>query len=808
MTTGRLAQGVRRFGDVRRPLRARINARDEDGFILLESIVALSLITVIMGALATFTINAVNLTSEQRARQAAAQLATAAMSNLRSIPATDLVTGRTSTAVDTQVRAGKLNTALEPYLTAMTPIWDITPRTTISVPTDPDIQKLNNTTYAVSTYLGECSVAANSADCVIASSGIKYVRAVVAVTWPDASCPTSIADAVPTCTYVTSTLISREDDPIFNIGQTVATAPVPVSPGNQTSTVGAQVALQLGVRSGTGVPTYTWSPSATAPLPAGLSVDASGLISGYPTAVATAISSTVMVTDAFGRTGSVTFTWTVVAAPTVTKPANQSTAVGQTVSVAVASTCANGPCTFTLAGAPAGLTINTNTGVITGAATTAGTSANVVVTITDSDNVSATTAPFTWTVVSGPTIGAPGALTATIGNAKSVALAYTCPGPPCTLLLAGTVPGMGLATTAVTTNNTATTLTVSAASGTVYIAGTVQTTAITTGTSRVYAPTVKITNTGSGANVTSQAGSWTIFAKPTVGAVGTRTVNVGAPVNVPIAYSCPNDPCTLTLVNTAAARVPGLGLSTVNGASGTNNTVTLVVSDNSGTVYINGTVSGTAVTTGQTQNYAMSLSIKDSTNVASAASTGTWTASKAPKIVDPGTQAIEPYQTLNLQMAASCPNGGCTWAAQVQIAGDPTWYTIPISSTGLISYPNAPPGSYTARVTVRDSIGSTDTLSFGLKIQQFFLTIPNQSTSRPGIYTLDVAPLVNPVADGYTYAITGTKPTWLSIDADSGKLTATLTGATTLGTVTVTVTVTSTTSSTSTVSDAFNWTIT
>jgi type II secretory pathway pseudopilin PulG len=812
MTKGKLSPGGRRVRDARRLLRARTSGRGEDGFILLESIVAISLITVIMAALATFTMNAVSITGEQRARQAATQLATTTMATLRSIPVTEIVAGRGSTAVSDQITAGMKNRALEPYLTSMTPdLHDEDPRvvptagaaaTVSTSPSAPVV--LNNNTYTISTYMGECTVTTGSPACLASGSGITYVRAVVAVTWPDTNCPTTITgSSVATCTYVTSTLLNRNDDPVFNVGQTVATAPVPVNPGNETSTVGADVALQLDVRSGTGVPTYTWSVTAGS-LPPGLTLSASGLVSGSPTTAAAARSATVTVVDAFGRTGSMTFTWTVVAAPTVTKPANQSTAVGQAVSLAVVSTCPNTPCTFALAGAPAGLTINASTGVISGAPTTAGTSANVTVTITDADSIAATTAAFTWTVVSGPTIGAPGTLTATISNAKNVAIAYTCPGPPCNLVLTGTVPGMGLATTAVTTNNTATTLTVSAASGTVYIAGTVQTSAITTGTSKVYTPTVKITNPASGANVTSAAGTWTIFAKPTVGAVGTRTVNVGAPTNVPIAYTCPNAPCTLTLVNTAAAKVPGLGLSNVDGATATNNTVSLVVTDTSGTVYINGTVSASAVTTGQTKTYAMSLKIADSTSVASASSTGTWTASKAPKLRDPGSQAIEPNQTLNLQMASSCANSGCTWAAQVQVAGDPTWYPITISNTGLISYPNAPAGSYTVRVTVTDSTGATDTLTFALKVQNFSLTIPTKSSTKPGVVTLDVAALMNPVADGYTYVLSG-QPGWLSID-QNGLMTATLVSGS-ASDAAITVTVTSSASSTSTVSTTFAWNI-
>jgi type II secretory pathway pseudopilin PulG len=811
MTMGRLSPAGRRVIDARRRLRARTRCRGDDGFILLESIVAISLITVIMAALATFTINAVNITGEQRARQAAAQLATTTTSTLRSIPATDIVAGRGVTAVRDQIAEGRKNAALAPYLTSMTSdLHDEDPRVAptagaaAAVSTSPSAPVvLNNTRYTISTYLGECTVSTGSPDCLAAGSGITYVRAVVAVTWPDTDCPTTITgSSVATCTYVTSTLLNRDDDPIFNIGQTVATAPVVDSPGNQTSTVGAAVSRQFDVRSGTGIPPYTWSVTAGA-LPAGLTLSASGLVSGSPTTVAAASSATLTVADAFGRTGSTTFTWRVVAAPTVTTPAAQTSQQSQAVSLTVGFTCPNTPCRFTLANAPAGLSINADTGVISGTPTTVGTSANVRITITDADAVATTSAAFTWTIVPSPTIGSPGNRGVTEGQTESVPFTYTCPTTPCTVTLTGTVPGLGLSTSASNaTNNTTSSLSVSTATGTLYIAGTVQTSAVTTGTSRGYTPTLTITR---GASSDTASGSWTAYVRPTIGAVGSRNATVGSTKNIAVAYTCPYTPCTLSLTNP----VPGLGLSTTSGVTTPNNNTSLILSGTSGTVYINGKVTSGAVPTNQTnQAYAVTLTITDSDS-ASAASTGTWTASREPKITNPGSQAAEPGRTLSLQMDALCPNGGCSWAAAAQPSGDSNWYPVPISPGGVITYSNAPTGTYALRVVVTDDDGISDEVTFPLYVQTFSLSIPDLSNERPdsgtSTFTYDVAARMSPQADGYTYELSG-EPYWLTI-SDDGLLTATLDRYSNTDN-SITVTVRSSASSNSVVSDTFRWRVT
>ncbi len=85
---------------------------------------------------------------------------------------------------------------------------------------------------------------------------------------------------------------------------------------------------------------------------------------------------------------------------TVSAIANQTTQINTAVSLQVQATSTNpGALSYAATGLPAGLSINSSTGLISGTATTAGTS-NVTVTVTDSQNQTGT-ASFTWTVGTG-----------------------------------------------------------------------------------------------------------------------------------------------------------------------------------------------------------------------------------------------------------------------------------------------------------------------------------------------------------------------------------------------------------------------
>jgi hypothetical protein len=177
-------------------------------------------------------------------------------------------------------------------------------------------------------------------------------------------------------------------------------------PGNQTSTVGTAASLQVSATDSASGQTLTYSATG---LPAGLSINSSsGLISGTPTTAGTS-SVTVTAKDTTGASGSATFTWTVNSTitntVTVTGPGNQSGTVGTAASLQIAaSDSASGQTlTYTATGLPAGLSINSTSGLISGTPTTAGTSS---VTVTAKDTTGASgSATFTWTVGSGTVTG-------------------------------------------------------------------------------------------------------------------------------------------------------------------------------------------------------------------------------------------------------------------------------------------------------------------------------------------------------------------------------------------------------------------
>ncbi|TQJ46812.1 M4 family metallopeptidase [Streptomyces sp. SLBN-115] len=98
----------------------------------------------------------------------------------------------------------------------------------------------------------------------------------------------------------------------------------------------------------------------------------------------------------------------------VTNPGSQSATVGTAVSLQISASSTNsGSLTYAATGLPAGLSISSSTGLISGTPTTAG-SSGTTVTVTDSTGATAT-ASFTWTVSS--TGGGSCAATQLLGNA-------------------------------------------------------------------------------------------------------------------------------------------------------------------------------------------------------------------------------------------------------------------------------------------------------------------------------------------------------------------------------------------------------
>ena len=188
----------------------------------------------------------------------------------------------------------------------------------------------------------------------------------------------------------------------------------PVTPAPNRAPVATAVPAQSSVRgSAVNLPVTATDPDGqpvsfrAIGLPAGLSIGAgTGVISGtVANEAADTQLTTVIVTDGFIET-SVSFTWTVTSppppppppnrAPQVFAPEAQIGRVGENANLAINATDADADAlTYAAAGLPAGLVIDSRTGVITGTFTATGTH---TVTLTVSDGRASATGSFAWTV--------------------------------------------------------------------------------------------------------------------------------------------------------------------------------------------------------------------------------------------------------------------------------------------------------------------------------------------------------------------------------------------------------------------------
>ncbi len=88
--------------------------------------------------------------------------------------------------------------------------------------------------------------------------------------------------------------------------------------------------------------------------------------------------------------------------PAVTNPANRTSVQGSTVNLQLTASDPNGDTlSYAATGLPAGLSLNTPTGLISGVPTTVGT---FNVTVTASDGINVASASFTWTITNGTTL--------------------------------------------------------------------------------------------------------------------------------------------------------------------------------------------------------------------------------------------------------------------------------------------------------------------------------------------------------------------------------------------------------------------
>jgi hypothetical protein len=185
-------------------------------------------------------------------------------------------------------------------------------------------------------------------------------------------------------------------------------------------------------------------------LPKGLNIDpASGVISGTidPYAAGTyTVTISAHDSNVTTLTGSTSFTWVVadVTPPSLTNPGNLTNTAGDTVSLTLVSQDA-GAGTWTATGLPTGLTIDPNTGVISGTIDQAA-SGNFSVTVSASDpdvgsSGATSSVSFNWKVndLSPPQLGNPGSQANNEGDGVSLKV-------PVNNFIPGTITATGLPT--------------------------------------------------------------------------------------------------------------------------------------------------------------------------------------------------------------------------------------------------------------------------------------------------------------------------------------------------------------------------
>ncbi|BDI32087.1 hypothetical protein CCAX7_41380 [Capsulimonas corticalis] len=192
----------------------------------------------------------------------------------------------------------------------------------------------------------------------------------------------------------------------FAASGAVASPPVISSAATASGTVGAAFSYQI-------VASNSPTSYSASGLPAGLSVNTStGAISGTPTASGTS-TVTLGATNA-GGTGNKTLTITIAAAPpavpVISSGATASGTVGTAFSYQI--TASNSPTSYSASGLPAGLSVNTSTGLISGTPTASGTS-TVTLGATNAGGTGNKTLTITISAASGAS------LTGTLGTPAS-----------------------------------------------------------------------------------------------------------------------------------------------------------------------------------------------------------------------------------------------------------------------------------------------------------------------------------------------------------------------------------------------------
>jgi subtilisin family serine protease len=587
---------------------------------------------------------------------------------------------------------------------------------------------------------------------------------------------------------------------------------------------GTQNAAYTATLAATGGATpYAWS-IASGTLPAGLSLASStGVISGTPTGTGTS-NFTVLVTDANSATGSQALSLTVTGPLTVTTTSLPGGTQNTAYSTTLAATGGSSPYTWSIASGtlPAGLTLASSTGVISGTPTGTGTT-NLTAQVTDANSLTATQA-LNLTVVAPLTVTTTSLPGGTQNTAYSTTLAATGGTTPYTWSVAsGTLPsGLMLASST----------------------GVISGTPTGTGTSKF---TVQVTDANS--VTANQALSLTVAAPPTVTTTSLPGSTQNTAYSMTLAATGGTTPYAWSI--SSGSLPSGLALASSTGVisgtptgTGSSNFTVLVTDSNSVTANQalsltvaaplvitttslpggtqNTSYSATLAATGGTTPYAWSvtsgtlpagLSLVASTGVVSGTPTGTGTSNFTVRVTD--TNLVVATQALSLTVigppsviTTSLPGGtqNAAYTATLAATSGTTPYawsissgTLPVglslaSSTGVISGTptSTSTSNFTVLVTDANSMTATKTLSVTVAGPPTVTTTSLPGGTQNAAYTATLAATSGTTP--YTWSISsGTLPAGLSLASSTGVISGTPTST---GTSNFTVLVTDANSAT------------
>ncbi|MEM7274390.1 MAG: putative Ig domain-containing protein [Actinomycetota bacterium] len=542
----------------------------------------------------------------------------------------------------------------------------------------------------------------------------------------------------------------------WTINTTPAIDPLP----DRTDTEGESVSLQLTATDPDFGP-LAWTADQ---LPAGLTVDAvTGLITGTVAddgADDSPYTVTVTTSDTNGATDTTTFTWIIEPganqSPTIDPIQDQLTNQDDQVTLQLTATDPdNDPITWTADPLPTGLTLDPNTGTITGPTTAPIPATTITVSASDGLGGSDTTT-FTWTVNATPIIDPPGDRTNTEGEQVTLPLTATDPDFGPLAWTASQLPdGLTLDPDTATID------------GTIADDATINS---------PYTVTITATDTNGATDTTTF--TWTIDLgpnqPPTITPIDDQLTNQDDQVTLQLTATDPdNDPITWT-----ADPLP----------------TGLTLDPNTGTITGAPTTPGPAVT--------VTITAAD-TNSGVDATTIDWTINTPPVIDPTPDQLTNRDQPVDLQLTATDPDfGPLTWTAS-QL---PDGLTLDPNTGRITGAPTTPAPATTVTVTAADTNGAADTMTFDWTINTppVIDAIADQVSSQRDQVILQLT-ATDPDPEQLRWAV-DRLPAGLTLDQDTGRITGTVADDAVVDSP-YTITVTATDTSEATDTTTFDWTI-